>query len=273
MFIALHFAALVCYALTGILVGGPLVRMRSPAASGAVPLAFASAAVTLHFAALLAYARSFGVLPLAGVAPALSSLAFLVGLLALLVLWLTREWAIALVAAPLVVLMLVTSLSVGFGRVPANVGPRDAWFVLHVAASLLGIALLSVAFAASALYLLQHRQLKGHHFGAIFQLFPPLEQLDRLNYVALVVGFPTLTLGVALGIGYAGFDAGVQDIGAAHLGWGLAAWVVLGAVAGLRLAGRLRGRRAALGSVLGFVLIAVSYATLVLLRHGPGRFL
>jgi ABC-type transport system involved in cytochrome c biogenesis permease subunit len=273
VFTALHFAALLCYGLTGALVGAPFLRLRSTVAGGTLPLAAGSAAVTLHFAALLAYARSFGVLPLSGVAPALSSLAFLVGLLALLVLWLTREWAIALVAAPLVILLLITSIGVGFGRAPANVGPRDAWFVLHVGASLLGIALLAVAFAASALYLLQHRQLKTRHFGAIFQLFPPLEQLDRLNYVALVLGFPTLTLGVALGVGYAGFDAGVQELGIAHLGWGLAAWVVLGAIAGLRLAGRLRGRRAALGSVLGFAVIAAAYATLVLLRHGPTRFL
>lgn len=273
MFTDFHLAALACYGLTGALVAAPLLRLRGGASGGTLTLTAASAAVTLHFAALLAYARSFGALPLAGVAPALSSLGFLVGLLALLVLWLTHERAIALVAAPLVVLLLVASLVAGFGPVPTALTPPGAWFVLHVGASLLGIALLAVAFAASALYLLQHRELKTRHFGAVFQLFPPLEQLDRLNYIALIAGFPTLTLGVALGARYLGFPAGVRDIGLAHLGWGLAAWAVLGVIAGLRLLGRWRGRRAALGSIVGFSAIAAAYATLVLLQHGPGRFL
>jgi ABC-type uncharacterized transport system permease subunit len=273
VFTDLHLAALACYGLTGALVAAPLLRLRGGASSGSLMLTSALVAVTLHFTALLAYARSFGTLPLAGVAPALSSLAFLVGLLALLVLWLTRQRAIALVAAPLVVLLLVASLVAGFGPAPTTLPPPGAWFVLHVGASLLGIALLAVAFAASALYLLQHRQLKTRHFGAVFQLFPPLEQLDRLNYVALIAGFPTLTLGVALGAGYVGWETGVRELGMAHLAWGLAAWAVLGVMAGLRLRGRLRGRRAALGSILGFSAIAAAYATLVLIQHGPGRFL
>lgn len=272
MFTELHLAALVCYALTSAFVAVPLLRLPRGTVGGVLPLSAASAAVALHFAALLAYSRSIGAVPLAGVAPALSSLAFLVGLLALLVLWLTRERAIALVAAPLVILLLVASLGQGFGPVPPDAAPRGAWFVAHVGTSLLGLALLAVAFAASALYLLQHRQLKTRHFGAVFQVFPPLEQLDRLNYLALVIGFPMLTLGVVLGAGYFGLEVGVRQMGPAHLAVGIAAWAVLGAIAGLRLAGRLRGRRAALGSVAGFAAVAAGYAALVLLQRVPGRF-
>lgn len=269
----LHLAALIFYALTGALVAVPLLRLPGGTARGAPPLVAAFAAVALHFAGLLAYARNTGVLPLSGVAPALSSLAFLVGLLAFLVLWLTRERAIALVAAPLIMVLLVAALSTGFGATGQEASPRGSWFVLHVGASLLGLALIAVAFAASALYLLQHRELKARRFGAVFQVFPPLEQLDRINYIALVLGFPTLTLGVVLGAGYLGLEAGIALIGPAHLGVGLGAWAVLGAVAGLRLAGRLRGRRAALGSIAGFALIAASYTTLVVLQHGFRRFL
>lgn len=272
MFTQLHLAALICYALTSALVAAPLLRLPGGTVRGVLGLSTASAAVTLHFAALLAYARSTGAVPLAGVAPALSSFAFLIGLLALLVLWLTRERAIALVAAPLVVLLLAASLSTGFGPIPPEAVPRGAWFMLHVGTSLLGLALLAVAFAASALYLLQHRELKARRFGAVFQVFPPLEQLDRLNYFALVLGFPTLTLGVVLGAGYFGLEVGVRTIGPAHLAVGLSAWAMLGAIAGLRLAGRLRGRRAAVGSIAGFVLVAAGYATLVLLQRVPGRF-
>lgn len=273
MLTQLHLAALTFYGLTGALVAVPLLRPPQGAVRGAPALVAACAAVALHFAALLAYARNTGALPLSGLAPALSSLAFLVGLLALLVLWLTRERAMALVAAPLVIVLLLAALSAGFGTTSQEAPSRSSWFVLHVGASLLGLALIAVAFAASALYLLQHRELKARHFGPIFQVFPPLQQLDRINYIALVLGFPTLTLGVVLGAGYLGLEAGIGLIGPAHLGVGLGAWVVLGTMAGLRLAGRLRGRRAALGSITGFVLIAASYTALAVLQHGFRRFL
>lgn len=267
MLTELHLAALISYALTGALVAVPLLRLPGGTARSTPALA-AFAAVALHLAALLSYARSTGALPLSGLAPALSSLGFLVGLLALLVLWLTRERAIALVAAPLVMVLLLAALSTGFGPTPTSPSGRGAWFVLHVGTSLLGLALIAVAFAVSALYLLQHRELKARRFGAVFQVFPPLEQLDRINYIALVLGFPTLTLGVVLGAGYLGLEAGIRLIGPAHLGVGLGAWAVLGAMAGLRIAGRIRGRRAALGSIAGFAVIAGSYTVLVLLQHG-----
>ena len=230
-------------------------------------------AVAVHFAALIAYARAFGTLPLAGFAPALSSLAFLLGLLTLGIEWLTRESAIAAAAGPLVLLVMLVVLVSGFGPAPAAPAREGAWFVLHVAASLLGLALMAVAFAAAALYLLQHRALKERRFGVTFQFLPPLEQLDRLNHLALLVGFPVLTLGVALAARYVGDYSGGAGDKAAHLGWGLLAWLVLGAIAAARFRGRLSGRQAARASVFGFVAVAAAYLVLVALGGGGSRFI
>lgn len=274
MITELHVLALVAYGLTGAFAIAPLVSVR--ASGGTLALATSSAAVTLHFGALLVYAQAAGMLPFTGLAPALSSLGFLVGLLACAIQWLTRERAIAMVAAPLVVVFLGSALAVGFGPGPAS-EPRGAWFVLHVASSFLGLAFLAVAFAASALYVLQYRELKARRFGAIFQFFPPLEQLDRLNHVALVTGFPTLTLGIALALGYLGLGAGSgaqpSGLGIGHLGWGILSWVVLGIVAAARISGRWQGRRAALGSIAAFAAIALVYLLLSLLDANANRFL
>ncbi|MBI4419558.1 MAG: cytochrome c biogenesis protein CcsA, partial [Gemmatimonadetes bacterium] len=198
MFTTLHFVALVGYGLAVSVVLAPLLRLREAPTPVTVPLALTGGAVALHFAALVAYAQAFGTMPLAGFAPALSSLAFLLALLTLAIQWLTRERAIAAVVGPLVVLVMIVALASGFGPAPAVPGRQGAWFVLHAAASLLGLALMAVAFAAAALYLLQHRALKERRFGVTFQFLPPLEQLDRLNHLALVVGFPVLTVGVML---------------------------------------------------------------------------
>src|SRR5204862_451760 len=85
-------------------------------------------------------------------------------------------------------------------RSPAA-SPRGASSILHITGSVLGLAMLALAFIAAALYLLQFRELKAKRFGPVFRLFPPLERLDQLNHLSLVLGLPTVTLGVLLGFG------------------------------------------------------------------------
>lgn len=242
-------------------------------ASPTLTLGLAIAAVAAHFVALVGYARVAGALPLAGLGPSLSSLAFLFGLLVLATLWLTREPSFALVALPLVVGPLGVAVLGEFAPVRAAPAPMGAWFDLHVASSLLGLALLAVAFVAAALYVLQHRALKQRRFGVIFQFFPPLEQLDRLNHLALLAGFPALTAGILLAVGVASRAGTGLGVTPAHLGWGLASWAVLGGIAVLRLLGRLRGRRAAVASIGGFLVIAAAYLLLLATGGGEARFL
>ncbi len=273
MFTTLHFAALACYGLTVAVVLIPLLRLREGQISATIPLSLTGAAVAIHFVALLEYARAYGSLPVAGFAPALSSLAFLLGLLTLGVEWLTRETAIAAVVGPLVLLVMVLALAVGFGPTPGVPAHEDSWFILHVASSLLGLALMAVAFAAAALYLLQHRELKERRFGAAFKFLPPLEQLDRLNHLSLVVGFPVLTLGVILAVRYVGTFSSPDGGKAAHLGWGLSAWLVLGGIAAARMRGWLSGRRAAQVSIYGFAAVAGTYLLLVALSGAGSRFI
>ena len=270
MLTELHVIALVGYGLTGAFAAAPLLPLRTSGTR--LSLAVCASAVTVHFAALLTYAWAAGVLPFSGLGPALSSLGFLVGLLACAIQWLTRERAIALVAAPLILVLLTAALAVGLAPEPAAQA-GGAWFVLHAAASFLGLALLAVAFAASALYLVQYRELKARRFGAIFQLFPPLEQLDRLNHLALMTGFPTLTLGIVLALGYLGWGSQPSRLGLGHLGWGALSWAVLGIVAAARMSGRLHGRRAAIGSIAAFAAIALVYLLLSLMDHNASRFL
>jgi len=145
--------------------------------------------------------------------------------------------------------------------------------VLHVALSVLGLALLALAFIAAALYLVQFRELKAKRFGQVFQVFPPLERLDLLNRSALVVGFPALTLGVLLAVGYAVRFTGGFRVDPAQVVWGLFTWAVLGAAVWLRVGRRWTGRRAAVLSIAGFGAVLLVYLALKITTPGTERFL
>src|SRR5438093_255539 len=142
---------------------------------------------------------------------------------------------------------------------------------LYGVATALALAPLALAFIAAALYLLQFRELKSKRFGQVFRLFPPLERLDRLNHLSLVMGFPTVTLGVLLGFGLR--YAGGVPVDAAQIVWGMLTWLVLGWAVGVRVVRHWAGRRAAFASIAGFVAVVLVYLALKLAAPGTERFL
>jgi ABC-type uncharacterized transport system permease subunit len=156
------------------------------------------------------------------------------------------------------------------GATGATAAPNP-WSILHVTVSILGLALLALAFIAAALYLLQFRELKTKRFGQVFRLFPPLERLDRLNHLALVLGFPTVTLGVLLGYGMR--YAGGATVDPAQVVWGTLTWLVLGWAVGVRVVGHWVGRRAAFASIASFAAVLLVYVALKLSAPGTQRFL
>ena len=202
--------------------------------------------------------------------PALGARWFLV----VLQIWselLLRVGTVALFTAPLAAGLVGLALMLGLapGAQPSAGG--DAWFILHVALSVLGLALLALAFISAALYVLQFRELKAKRFGQVFQLFPPLERLDRLNLVALVAGFPALTIGVLLAVGYA--VRGGTRVDPAQLVWGSFTWAVLGWTVWVRVVRHWAGRRAAFASIAGFAAVVLVYIALKLAQPGTQRFL
>jgi ABC-type transport system involved in cytochrome c biogenesis permease subunit len=186
---------------------------------------------------------------------------------------LVRGSAVAFFTGPLATGLVGLALLIGLAPGAEPSAGRNLWLILHVALSVLGLALLALAFIAAALYLLQFRELKARRFGQVFQLFPPLDRLDRLNRFALVAGFPALTLGVLLALGYAARFAGGLHVGKAQIVWGLFTWVVVGWATWVRLVRHWGGRRAAFASIAGFSAVLLVYLALKLAQPGAERFL
>src|SRR5437870_9864478 len=210
-------------------------------------------------------------LTLIGLGPALSTLALCLVLLQLASERLLRGSAVSFFAGPLATGLVGLAILSGLTPGAEVAAGRNTWFVLHVALSVLGRALLALAFIAAALYLLQFRELKARRFGQIFLLFPPLERLDRLNHVALMIAFPTVTLGVLLGYGVR--YAGGVPVDAAQVVWGTLTWMVLGWAVSVRVVRHWAGRRAAFASIAGFAAVLLVYLALKLAEPGTQRFL
>ncbi len=263
--------SLFCYAVAAVLLGVSFARgdRRLPSVARAV-LALGLAG---HLWALASFTSDWGELPLVGLGPFLSTFAFLVGLGTLISSTFGHAGTVGLVMLPVVTLLMAVAVAVGIVPAGEPGAFRGVWFVVHVVAACVGYAGLTVAFAAGLMYLLQFRELKSKHFGAIFRFFPPLETLDRLGRRGLLVGFPFLTLAMLVGWAWTARFHAAATPGESKLVWVFLSWMVfLGAILS-RFGGGRPSHRGALASVIGFLVVVVIYLVLRVQTSHGGMFL
>ena len=135
-------------------------------------------------------------------------------------------------------------------EVATGLGPHA-----HVLLASAGLSLLGLAGLAGVIFLIEHARLKSkkpldRHFP-----LPSLEALDRVNAVALGVGFLLLTLGVITGIIWLQTAKGVPWSGTAHETWTFVAWVGYLALVFARFTGKQGSRRSAISAVAGFAFL------------------
>lgn len=131
--------------------------------------------------------------------------------------------------------------------------------VVHTTCSLLSYAAFLLAFVSGILFLIQERQLKRKTLGLLFHRLPPLEALDRINFMAIGVGFALLSIGAASGFLEAGMLLGRWWNGDPKEVLTVALWASYLLLWLMRLRATLRGRRVALLSILGFSLALFTF--------------
>jgi ABC-type transport system involved in cytochrome c biogenesis permease subunit len=121
-----------------------------------------------------------------------------------------------------------------------------------------GFAALGVAALAGFFFLLEHRSLKRRRGSRRRLPLPSLEALDRVNRVALVLGFPLLSLGVLTGSLWLHARSGSYWSGNLHESWTLIAWFIYLALVVLRFPAHQGAREAAASAVAGFAFLLVA---------------
>ncbi|MBI4524984.1 MAG: cytochrome c biogenesis protein CcsA [Deltaproteobacteria bacterium] len=178
------------------------------------------------------------------------------------------------IIAPLAFLISLAGFTLG--AAPSELSPelKTYWLAIHVTLALLGNAVFALAFGVSVIYLLQQYELKKKRNPVLFKSFPSLETLDRLNYVLLVWGFPLMTLGIITGTLWAGTHWGEYwSWEPRQISSGIT-WLLYGALLHGRVTAGLRGRKAALWTIVGFAVVLGYFllgASLFPTRHG-GKF-
>src|SRR5512137_2086683 len=148
---------------------------------------------------------------------------------------------------------------------------QSNWLLYHVITCFLGYAAFAVACGISIMYLLKERQEKAEGnspAGGVFSMFPAIRILDDLNYKAIMIGFPLLTLGIVTGAAWANYAWGTYWSWDPKETWSLIVWFVYAAFLHARITRGWVGRRAAILSIIGFAATIFCYLGVNLFLSG-----
>jgi ABC-type uncharacterized transport system permease subunit len=244
----------VSYCVGALAVGVALVTQRK------ILFRLASVAMLVGFVAhtgqILASVLSDGHLPALGIQEICSYLGWALLLYYLVVQSRYPTSALAGLLFPTATtLMIVSAFAPSIHQAPEDLSGQPWLFSIHAGFVLLAYAAFLTMFMAGVLYILQERELKAKHFGAIFRRLPSLDTCDSIGFRSLAVGFVLLTLGIAVGMAWSRLRAGVYWRGGATEIFAICTWFIYLILMHYRLTAGWRGRRAALVSIVGFCLV------------------
>ena len=128
---------------------------------------------------------------------------------------------------------------------------------LHATLILLSYGTFGLSAIAGAMFLSQEHDLKFNKLRAILSLLPPIQRLDRITAGLLIAGVALLTAGLAMApLIYTDNKSFQLD---AKIIWSGIVWIMYAGLIGARLKLGLQGRRFALGSVLVFTFVILTF--------------
>jgi cytochrome c-type biogenesis protein CcsB len=134
---------------------------------------------------------------------------------------------------------------------------QSNWLTIHVVTCFVGYASFAVSFGISVLYLIQDK--KGNRLEGGTKWLPSTSILDEINYKAVVIGFPMLTLGIITGAAWANYAWGSYWSWDPKETWSLITWFVYAAFLHARFTRDWRGKKAAFLSIVGFFAVLFTY--------------
>jgi cytochrome c-type biogenesis protein CcsB len=148
---------------------------------------------------------------------------------------------------------------------------QSNWLTYHVITCFLGYAAFAVACGVSIMYLIKvgkEEKAENSPIGGILGVFPSVRVLDDINYRAIMIGFPLLTLGIITGAAWANYAWGTYWSWDPKETWSLIVWFIYAAFLHARFTRGWVGRRAAWLSIIGFAATIFCYLGVNLVLSG-----
>jgi len=172
----------------------------------------------------------------------------------------TKTRVLGSIVSPLAFFLIMEASASG-GLVREMILPdilKGWWVSAHTILALIGEALFALACCAGIMFLIQDNLIRKKKSYSFSRLLPPLRDLDRINHICILWGFPLLTLGIIAGSIWA------RTVWGSHWQWDpkqvgtMISWILYAFLLHQRLAIGWKGRKAALFSIVAFGILMVA---------------
>lgn len=171
---------------------------------------------------------------------------------------------LGMTASPLGMMLIILSCKVDQALVEMPSSMQELFFVLHIGPLFASLGLLALGFGAGLLFIHMDRKIKAKARLSDFDRgLPALSAYDRVNRLAVVLGFPLYTIGIASGFMFAplawGREGLIFDTWDPKEIFSLFQWFLYAALFYLRVASGWRGRKAAIMVIAIFGISVFSF--------------
>jgi len=164
----------------------------------------------------------------------------------------TKTRVLGAFVSPAVLVMMIAASSGLMSGVSIPPALRGPWVPVHAVLLLTGGALFTLACLAGTMYLLQDNLIKSKKVRGFSGLLPSLRDLDRINHICIVWGFPLLTFGIIAGSIWARTVWGNSWHWDPKQIFTAISWVIYATLVHQRMVMGWKGRKAALLSIIAF---------------------
>jgi len=202
---------------------------------------------------------NLGIIPVLDLKSALSFFAWIILGVYLILQLRFRLMVLSSFITPFTAVMLIVSSSIPGIEIAIKPMLKSTWLPIHVTTIFIGDGMFAVTFMAAIMYLLQERHIKNKKRGSFYSRLPSLETLDSINSYSLMWGFPFLTFGMITGAIYAQYALGSYWQWDPKEVWSLITWIAYAVLLHQRLTVGWRGRRAAVMSIVCFLILIFTF--------------
>lgn len=164
-----------------------------------------------------------------------------------------KYYSIGSFVLPLLVLIIGYAAMLNREIRPLMPALQSIWLVIHVAMAIVGYGSFAVACGVSAMYLVKTGK-KGEKAN-----LPDAEILDKISYNAVIFGYLFLTLTIITGAIWAQRAWGRYWAWDPKETWSLVTWLIYTVYLHMRRTKDMKGRKAAMFSVIGFICVLFTY--------------